>query len=41
MSNSLITLLNPTLSELGFHGSYRPEDVTFLMQIDDIQPTCR
>ena len=39
MSNSSITPLNPILSKLGFHGSYRPEDVTFLMQIDDIQPT--
>ena len=39
MSNALITPLNPILSELGFHGSYRSEDVTFLMQIDDIQPT--
>ena len=31
--------LNEKLNELGFHGSYRPEDVTFLMQIDDIAPT--
>lgn len=28
--------LNEKLTQLGFHGSYRPEDVTFLMQIDDI-----
>ena len=27
------------LSTLGFHGSYRPEDVTFLLQIDDLEPT--
>lgn len=27
------------LDQLGFHGSYRPQDVTFLMNIDDIQPT--
>ena len=31
--------LNEKLTQLGFHGSYRPEDVTFLMQIDDIAPT--
>ena len=31
--------LNEKLTKLGFHGSYRPEDVTFLMQIDDIAPT--
>ena len=42
MSDHLTTLnptLNPTLSKLGFPGSYRPEDVTFLMQVVDIQPT--
>ena len=27
------------LSTLGFHGSYRPQDVTFLLQIDDLEPT--
>lgn len=27
------------LNRLGFHGSYRPQDVTFLLQIDDLQPT--
>ena len=38
MSKNLTTL-NPILTKLGFHSSYRPEDVTFLMQVDDIQPT--
>lgn len=32
-------IIDQTLLKLGFHGSYRPEDVTFLMQVDDIQPT--
>ena len=27
------------LNTLGFHGSYRPQDVTFLLNIDDIEPT--
>lgn len=27
------------LTALGFHGSYRPQDVTFLLNIDDIEPT--
>lgn len=27
------------LDQLGFHGSYRPHDITFLMNIADIQPT--
>lgn len=27
------------LNNLGFHGSYRPQDVTFLLNIDDIEPT--
>lgn len=27
------------LNRLGFHGTYRPKDVTFLLQIDDLQPT--
>lgn len=31
--------INQTLAELGFHGSYRPKDITFLMQIDHLQPT--
>ena len=26
------------LNTLGFHGSYRPQDVTFLLNIDDIEP---
>ncbi len=28
-----------SLQTLGFHGSYRPEDVTFLLNIDEIDPT--
>ena len=31
--------LNQRLANIGFHGSYRPEDVTFLMNVSDIQPT--
>ncbi|MEG0482757.1 MAG: tellurite-like stress resistance cysteine protease StiP, partial [Acinetobacter sp.] len=38
MSNNS-KIIDQTLVKLGFHGSYRPEDVTFLMQVDDIQPT--
>lgn len=30
---------NSKLTALGFHGSYRPQDVTFLLNIDDIEPT--
>lgn len=29
----------PILEQLGFHGSYRPEDITFILKIADIQPT--
>lgn len=38
-SLSKSTTLNPILTKVGFHGSYRPQDVTFLMNVDDIQPT--
>ena len=31
--------LPSSLKTLGFHGSYRPEDVTFLLNIDEIDPT--
>ncbi|WP_457969324.1 cysteine protease StiP domain-containing protein [Acinetobacter calcoaceticus] len=31
--------LASSLQTLGFHGSYRPEDVTFLLNIDEIDPT--
>ena len=31
--------LTSSLQTLGFHGSYRPEDVTFLLNIDEIDPT--
>ena len=27
------------LQSLGFHGSYRPEDITFLLKQNVIQPT--
>lgn len=42
MDKPEIQTLNPdefNLDALGFHGSYRPEDVTFLLQIDQIEPT--
>ena len=31
--------LPSSLKTLGFHGSYQPEDVTFLLNIDEIDPT--
>ena len=31
--------LASSLQTLGFHGSYQPEDVTFLLNIDEIDPT--
>ncbi|NHB58536.1 cysteine protease StiP family protein [Acinetobacter sp. 194] len=31
--------LNQNLAKIGFHGSYRPEDVTFLMRVGNIKPT--
>lgn len=31
--------LNPILTKQGFHGSYRPEDVTFLLNICELQAT--
>ncbi|NHC04786.1 cysteine protease StiP family protein [Acinetobacter sp. 187] len=36
---SEFNLINPHLAEIGFHGSYRAEDVTFLMNVSHIQPT--
>ncbi|WP_374571850.1 cysteine protease StiP family protein [Acinetobacter sp.] len=37
MSNC--SAVNAALAELGFHGSYRPQDITFLLKACDIQPT--
>ena len=37
MSN--LNEINPTLANLGFHGSYRPEDITFLLNIIQLKPT--
>lgn len=31
--------INPILANLGFHGSYRPEDITFLLNITQIKAT--
>ena len=36
MSNC--SAVNAALAELGFHGSYRPQDITFLLKACDIQP---
>lgn len=31
--------INQTLANIGFHGSYRPEDITFLLNITELKPT--
>lgn len=37
MSN--LSNINQTLANLGFHGSYRPQDITFLLNVTELQPT--
>lgn len=36
---SKLHVLNQRLADIGFHGSYRAEDVTFLMKVSEIKPT--
>lgn len=34
-----ISNMNTALASIGFHGSYRPQDVVFLLNVDKIKPT--